>query len=368
MSRILFLFYSLFCFITISYAKDKDVLKVGWIGPLSGNYAPLGVDSMEVAKDVVTAADAGHELGEIKVKFYVEDDQYQTTKTVTAYNHLVEVEGVKILFVLSYNGLLTIAHRAARDGVMLIDPLDCDDELAALPGNVFCIAKRTEDIGRRAGEHVVKSKLSPAAIIYVENDSFLPKVAEAAQKAILSAGREVVLMEAVELGTNDFKPLLVRAKAKGAKAIMLYGSESFGSLLRQAKELKVGEAYYALATIVTPGFRATAGEAVNGVYVSGWFAPRTESYKEFMANYKTRKGHEPMVEVSTIPTYDAANIIIDCAKKTKSTKPQQLAPCFFAVKDYQGLSGKISVDPDGAVRSLDVGMYVYTREQFVPVE
>jgi hypothetical protein len=40
----------------------------------------------------------------------------------------------------------------------------------------------------------------------------------------------------------------------------------------------------------------------------------------------------------------------------------------LGVTDYEGLSGKISIEQDGSVRSLKTGMYTYTKGEFVRVE
>ena len=75
--------------------------------------------------------------------------------------------------------MLAISPLAERDNVILIDPLDCDEQLAALPKNSFCVAKKTEDLGINNALHAIKHKNLPAAIIYFNGDPFPDKVAKA---------------------------------------------------------------------------------------------------------------------------------------------------------------------------------------------
>ena len=82
-----------------------------------------------------------------KIELVVEDDQYLTAKTISAYQKLVFMDHVKFIFVITYGGLLSLALRAQRDGVILIDPLDCNASIASLPRNTLCIAHDQSGIG-----------------------------------------------------------------------------------------------------------------------------------------------------------------------------------------------------------------------------
>jgi branched-chain amino acid transport system substrate-binding protein len=89
-------------------ATAEDLIKVGWIGPLTGDAAVLGVDSVKVAQDVFAEANNAGGINGHKIKLYVEDDQYQTAKTISAYRKLVNFEGVKVIFVITYGGILAV--------------------------------------------------------------------------------------------------------------------------------------------------------------------------------------------------------------------------------------------------------------------
>lgn len=144
-------------------------IPIGWIGPLTGNAATLGVDTIpaiQIAVDEINAA--GGIQGE-KLALIAEDDQYNTSKTISAYNNLVHNRGVRVLFVLTYGGLFTLAERAQRDGVILIDTLDADEDTAKLPSNTFCIAKTTEGMGTKLANIISDAGEFPLGVIYFES-------------------------------------------------------------------------------------------------------------------------------------------------------------------------------------------------------
>jgi ABC-type branched-subunit amino acid transport system substrate-binding protein len=374
--RIIFtLFAAIACMIIAPLNSHGEVV-IGWIGPLTGSSAVLGVDSVAVARAAFDEVSARGGVAGHKVRFIAEDDQYVTSKTVSAYSRLVAVERAKIIFVLTYGGIKAIASRAERDGVVLIDPLDCDDDLAALPPNTFCIAKRTEDLGIGNAVHAANKQLSPASIIYFEGDPFPVKVAEATKRHLETAGVSVALFAGVAPGAStDFRALLTSTRTRSARSLFVYGYDDFGLALKQAKELGINCGVYSVpgAGVGSPGFDGAAGAAAEGVLASGWFAPRTVRYQSFRDEYKNKVGRYPFLDVSTIPTFDASRLIIQGLEgsfdKTEGTfSLPQFRNFMLGVRDYDGLSGRISIEQDGSVRSLKTGMYTYTKGEFVSME
>ena len=164
MSRFLALTTLLLLTLT-SVALAEEPFTIGWIGPLTGDAAFLGVDSVDVAKRTFAAVSANEKLHGREVRFVAEDDQYQAAKTISAYKKLVQIDHAKVIFIITYGGMIAVAPLAEKDNVLLINPLDCDEELAALPKNSFCVAKKTEDLGITTAQHALSHYNFPAAII-----------------------------------------------------------------------------------------------------------------------------------------------------------------------------------------------------------
>ena len=138
------MFVSLFASSSV-VAEGQTAIRVGWIGPLTGNASALGIDSAPTVKMVFDRINASGGVNGRKLELVIEDDQYSTAKAVAAYKNLVEVQKIKIIFVITYGGFFALANQAERDGVLLLNPLDCDEAIAKLPSNSLCIAKKTED-------------------------------------------------------------------------------------------------------------------------------------------------------------------------------------------------------------------------------
>ena len=345
---------------TNSFAEKtkQNKIEIGWIGPLTGGAALLGVDALEAVRMALEEIHADELYTGPKIELVVEDDQYSTAKTVTAYNNLVHNRGIKILFIYTYSGLFALAPKAEREGVLLLDPLDCDEDVAALPSNVICIAKLTEDMGFIAGEHAAKNSKTPAGILFVENDAFPIKMASSTKEKLESLGHKVNFYQGYQATTNDFRSILLKIKALSIKSLFIYGYTEIGIALKQLKELGLDLQVYSLSNVTSPDIRSVAGDATEDVVFPNWKATRNRKFKTFMKKFMARKGAPPVLEVSTVPSYDTTYLISEALNnyKADSNTPawKTVKDYFYKLEDYPGASGEITIGPDGATRSFRV--------------
>lgn len=280
---------------------------------------------------------------------------------------------VKIIFTITYGGLFAIADMAQKDGVLLLDPLDCDQRIANLPSNVICVAKLSEQLGEIAVELAVKNKLMPAGILYFNGDPFMGVVAKASLQKAKDLGENFIYNEVFYSETKDFKPMLLKAKARGVKSLFFYGYDNTGYALRQARELGINVQFFALNTAGSKGFKDLAGNSINGLYISTWFPPKTFRYQNFLANFKTSFKELPTLLISTVPTYDIMDLLFISFNKNKLDYADKnfidiTKADLYSTKNFQGLSGPITIDADGTTRSLPNKMYVYNDGNFSEVK
>ena len=204
----------------IAFEIKAEDFKIGWIGPLTGNAAVLGIDSLNALELAVNETDAKN--NEQKPKIVAEDDQYQVLKSVLSYERLVHKENIKVIFLLTYGAYFTLAERAKKDNVLLIDTLDCDEELAKLNSNIFCIAKTTEHLGEMVGRSVKANKGTPSLLLTYASDPFMSTLAKHAIKGIENQNTSSYIEE-YNKETTDFRTTLLRAKTKGIKSIIFFG-------------------------------------------------------------------------------------------------------------------------------------------------
>lgn len=339
-------------------------IRIGWIGPLTGNSAVLGIDSVEAARMVVEDQNSRGGIGGRPLELIAEDDQYDTAKSVSAYSKLVG-QGAAAILISTYGGVFALADSAMRDHVLLIDPLDCNDKIAALSENTFCLATESESIGRIIADDLGRQQISSVAVLYDERNPFMTLVEQVIAARIPGA----MSFESGAAG-SDLRSILTKLRSRQPKAMVFLGHDPMGAAMRDARALGLGADFYTLGTITSPGYQQLAGDAANGARVAYWEAPRGPRLEQFLTRFSARVKRPPILELATVPTFDAAGVVVS-ALGSCAAKPQPWDGCLreqlLALKGYPGLSGELSMDRDGAVRSIREAIFEFQHGKLTRV-
>jgi branched-chain amino acid transport system substrate-binding protein len=86
------------------------------------------------------------------------------------------------------------------------------------------------------------------------------------------------------------------------------------------------------------------GDALEGNYFSTHFSPeeKTPAIERFVARFKEKYGELP--DAMAALGYDSAMILADAIKRAGTTEGSKLRDAIAATKDFQGVTGKISLD------------------------
>jgi len=166
----------------------------------------------------------------------------------------------------------------------------------------------------------VSKDVKTVAILY-ENSLFGQSGSKKFVKQCEALGLNVLLKEGYEAGAIDFKPLLVKVKAKNPDLIYMISYIMDASLLiRQSKELKLNPKLFVggAAGFTLPEFQKNAGKASEYVYSATLWTPSVPYpgaqayYDNFVAKYGTP------TEYHGAEAYAALYVIADALKRAKA--------------------------------------------------
>jgi len=345
----------------LTLPSEPQTIKIGYIGPMTGNVAVLGTEAANALTLAVEQVNARGGIDGKHVDLYIEDDQYDTAKTVQAYNNLVNNEGVKTILVSTYGGLFAIADRAAKDHVLLIDALDCDADIAKLPENVFCVAKETQDLANVIADFAIKQGYKKVGILYATVDKFMPSVAQMFTDRVAPKGIKTV-PESYPAGTSDFRTSL--KKLDQTDALVLLGYDEIGLAMKQAREMNMKQPFLTIPSVATtPSIQKLAGAAINGTYFS-FYAPLKDNphANAFLKAFKAKYGRGPYVFVASDQAYDAATLLLKKvlpAVKGKSPveRLNEEEKLLHEVKDFPGVTGTLTMQPDGRISGIRIRLF-----------
>lgn len=182
-------------------------------------------------------------------------------------------------------------------------------------------------------------------------------------------GAKVLSVDAVTVGTTDFRPILTRVKGLNPSAIYFGGVVMEGALTRDQME-KVGlkKLFCAISGIKDDKFLEVAGPSGEGVLTikPGKPIEKLPGGTRFVKAYEAAGYREPFGAYGP-NAYDSAGIILEAISKVGSDDKAAIAKYIRGIK-YKGLMGETSFDATGQTTNVTVSRFVGQSGKWVEWE
>ena len=343
---------------------QEEKIIIGFTGPLTGDSAFLGKSAQKGIQLAVDEINLKGGVNGKQVKVIYEDDQMVEQLTYTAYQKLVNVNRANAILSVSYGGILSIADRAGQDKIPIINTIDTSEELADAGDYVFAVGIYDEGIGYTIADFA-KQKSNKVAVIYYQAEPFVVLVKDSFKERYESLGGEVTIEEGYAPSHNDFRTTLLKAKQAGIDTLIVLGYDEAGLSLRQAKEINSEMTFIGMDTFSSEVFLDIAGNAAEGAYFTFWEAPDKQEYSNFIKRFKAKYGKEPSQPLFTSTSYDSMKLLAKAMEKAE--KGEALKQALYEIKDFNGLSGSLTMSNDGIVRSIQEEIFQIKENNFVKI-
>jgi branched-chain amino acid transport system substrate-binding protein len=298
--------------------------------PLTGRHAPFGEiikNSFELAADEVNRA--GGVRGGYRLELVFEDSRsdVQTARTIT--EKLINQDKV-VMLTGQYSSAETFptAQIAQQYGIpFLVSTAAADDITSQGWKYIFRMCQPASEFDNGLKDFFEKvAKPSTMAILH-ENTLFGTSTAAAMRDWAQKAGVRIVMYEAYDAGSPDFKPLLMRVRLHNPDIVYMVSYLLDAVLLmRQAKEVDLNPRAFAGAAAgfsILP-FIEGAGDAAEYVLSSSMWE-RTVPYRgarQYYDNYVRRYGRPPSYHGAQ--GYAAVYVVADVLNRTRSLAPDDI--------------------------------------------
>jgi ABC-type branched-subunit amino acid transport system substrate-binding protein len=343
---------------------------------IAGANETLGVDSQTGVEVAIKQRGpvAGHEM-----ELQAEDDGCSAEGGQTAATKIASDESIVAVIGHSCSSSCTPAAPIYNDaGLTMISPSCTAPALTGAETHVpsFLRTAHNDSIqGKVMAEFVYNElKLKSAATIH-DGSPYAEQLQQVFADRFQELGGTITAQEAVNVGDTDMRPVLTSI-ATGKPEFLYYPVfiAEGGFITTQAKEVAgLEETILAGADgMISPDFIGAAGEAAEGMYISGPDLAFTgEKYQQFLADYTEILGQAP-VSAFHAHAYDAANMVFDALEQVAQTDGegntvigrQALREALYATKDFEGITGQITcnelgdcANPKIAVNKIEGGQY-----------
>ena len=153
--------------------------------------------------------------------------------------------------------------------------------------------------------------------------------------------------ENYQAGDTNFRSQLTNIKGANPDVIYIPGYYTeVGNIAVQARSLGMNQTLMGSDGWDSPKLFEIGKSAVNNSYFSNHYSPAAKDPKtvKFVADYKQKYGETP--DALAAVAYDATYIMCDAIKRAGDTDRAKLRDALAATKDFDGVTGKISMDKD----------------------
>jgi branched-chain amino acid transport system substrate-binding protein len=277
-------------------AKDKEVV-IGYVGPLTGGAAFLGVDALNgalIAADEINAAGGITVAGQkYKVKIESYDDEATPAKSVAGLKKLKDLYDIPVVIDNVSGSAMAIAEINERMGVLWCGFA----RHPSITGRGNKLVLRNEgsvtvdtDLAAKGAIEVVKAK---TFAVLCDTGDWGRGVRDNFVKAMEAAGAKHLATEWFDMRKDtDFRVQITKVKALNADTVKVIAyDEASGQLVKQCREMGIK-----VPLIMTTGFQ-TKGEQIAGakniegcinILGPGNFNPVPKSLANYRANYQKR--------------------------------------------------------------------------------
>jgi len=361
----IFSFLCLFSFSLILspvvFSAEKKLARLGFIGPLTGPNAAVGIGARNSADLAVRQVNERVDLP-YRFELMVLDDASDPTTGVAAATKLCS-DPLVAAAVTHFNspvGLATI-HVFHRYGVPQmfwggIHP-DITNKYNYLEVTRICPNTLVEH--DNLAKFVVQKLGSKDWSVIYDMSSYGKSCLDAVKLSLSKMGARIVSEDGIPVGTTDFRPILLKIKAMkpGPQVIYYGGVVTEASLIKiQMNELGMKNLYTGVTGLDSETFNATAKDAAEGTVITG--KAYIDESSLFVKAYKAA-GYREYYEASGPYAYDAVNLILDAIKKVGFEDKKRLAEA-IRKSEYHGILGVTKFDEFG--QTLSGGLTVKVSE------
>jgi branched-chain amino acid transport system substrate-binding protein len=367
---------------TTNTAKTEEVIKIGWIGSLTGDQAVWGTCESNTVKMLIEELNAnGGLLGE-KVEGVYYDTKGDAAEAVNAVKRLISQD--KVIAIIGPNAsgqALAISsvleqYKVPDIATVATNPkVTVNDNGTVKPYNFRVCFIDPYQGAVAAGYAFDKLGLKNAAVLYDVASDYSQGFTEYFEKTFTAKGGKIVAKEGFKEGDVDFRPQLSKIKEANPDMILMpYYYKEVALSANQARELGIKATLIGGDGWPSDQLMTMAKDAINGSYIVNHLDFSDPEAKPLQDAYKA-KYKDLTLELNGYMANDAFKLLVAAVKDANSVDPVKITESLTKVT-VKGVTGTIKIsekdhNPSGkqaAIVKIENGAYVFQEKYGVELK
>lgn len=339
-----------------STAGGACSVKLAFLGPLTGDYASLGLNIVNGANLALKEYE-----GECKVEIVKKDSQGDPEKAKPLALEIAKDKSVVGVIGPTFSGETEATGPTFADPSVELVTLSASATNPALSEKGWKTFHRligTDAIQAPAAAEFIQKTLSADKVMLVDDASeYGTGLAEGVEKSL---GDKVTERDTVQQKQSDFSATVTKAKASGTTALFYAGYYAeAGKLAKQLKQGGYKGTFVSGDGSLDPGFIEAAGDGAEGAYLT---CPCLWATGDWAAKYEAAIGQAP----GTYSTegYDVMNVFLQGLEAGHKDRASMLE--WVSNYDADALTKRVSFDKQGDVEGSAVYSYEIKDGQIQP--
>ncbi len=331
--------------------SNSDEIVIGHYASMTGSEATFG---QSTDNGIKLAVDEINEAGGIrgkKIRLITYDDKGDAREAGTAVTRLTTKDAVVAVLGEVASGLsLAGAPVCQQSGIPMISPSSTNPKVTKIGDMIFRVCFIDPFQGavcaKFAREHE-GLKAAKAAILTDQASPYSVGLQDEFEKAFEKLGGKVVSKQQYQGGDQDFSAQLTAIRSSEPDVVFVPGYYTdVGNVALQARKLGLKTPLLGGDGWDSVKLGEIAGSSIEGCFYSNHYShedpnPRVQ---DFIKKYNER--HRQIPDGLAALGYDAARILFEAMKRTEGLDGKSLAAELAKTKDFDGVTGKISIDAD----------------------
>ncbi len=336
-------------------SKDASEIVLGHYASMTGSEATFGQSTDNGIRMAVDEINAAGGVGGKKIRLITYDDKSDAREAATAVTRLVTSDQVTaVLGEVASKLSLEGAPICQKNGVPMITPSSTNPKVTEVGDMIFRVCFIDPFQGLVCAKFARDNlKAQKAAILYDQSQTYSVGLQEEFEKAFVKLGGQITTKQAYQKGEQDFNAHLTAIRATKPDIVFIPGYyNDVGNIATQARALGIDVPLLGGDGWESPKLAEIGGKAINGCFYSNHYSPQDPSprVQDFIQKYKKRTGNTP--DSMAALAYDATQILREAITRAGSLSGPAIATELAKTKDFDGVTGKITIDPHrNAVKS-----------------
>lgn len=333
-------------------AEGEPIL-IGHYASMTGSEATFGVSTDNGIKLAIEEINAAGGLNGRPLKLITYDNQGRQQEAATVVTRLITQDKVAaILGEVASSRSIAGGQIAQRHGVPMISPSSTNPQVTEIGPMISRVCYIDPFQGKACAEFVANNlKLKTAAILFNRQQAYSTGLADEFRDSFTALGGKITTEQSYGDGDADFSAQISAIRDSKAEAIFIPGYYTdAANIAIQVRKVGVKVPLLGGDGWDSAELAKIGGQAVEGSYFSNHYAPDQDSakVKEFVAKYQ--KAHGQVPDALAALGYDAAGLLFDAMKRSKSLGGKDLAAAIAATKNFEGVTGSITIDDERNAR------------------